>query len=73
MERPHSRWSNREMFKGTNPRGLSSLNLTIVSQSELRLDLDNLPGNPSNKDILQVRKEGIRIGKYLGKKLLPPH
>ena len=61
------------MFKGTNPRGLSSLNLTIVSQSELRLDLDNLPGNPSNKDILQVRKEGIRIGKYLGKKLLPPH
>ena len=73
MERPHSRWSNREMFKGTSPRGLSSSDLTIVSQSKLRLDLGNLLGNPSNKDILQVRKEGIRTRKYLGEKLLPPH
>ena len=61
------------MFKGTSPRGLSSSDLMIVSQSELRLDLGNLPGNLSNKDILQVRKEGIRTRKYLGEKLLPPH
>ena len=61
------------MFKGTSPRGLSSSDLTIVNQSELRLDLGNLLGNPSNKDILQVRKKGIRTRKYLGEKLLPPH
>ena len=73
LERPHSKWSNKEMFKGTSPRGLSSSDLTIVSQSELRLDLGNLPGNPSNKDILQMRKERIRTQKYFGEKLLPPH
>ena len=41
--------------------------------SELWLDLGNLPGNSSNEDRLQVRKEGIRTWKYLGEKLLPPH
>ena len=41
--------------------------------SELRLDLGNLPGNSSNEDRLQVSKERIRIHKYLGEKLLPPH
>ena len=73
LEMPHSKWSNKEMFKGTSPRGLSSSDLTIVSQSELRLDLGNLLGNPSNKDILQMRKEMIRTQKYFGEKLLPPH
>ena len=41
--------------------------------SELRLDLGNLLGNSSNEDRLQVSKERIRIRKYLGEKLLPPH
>ena len=41
--------------------------------SELWLDLGNLPRNSSNENRLQVRKEGIRTQKYLGKKLLPPH
>ena len=61
------------MFKGISPRGLSSSDLRIVNQSELHLNLGNLLGNPSNKDILQVRKEGIRTRKYLREKLLPPH
>ena len=40
---------------------------------KLLLDLGNLPGDSSNKDRLQVRKEVIRSRKYLGEKLLPPH
>ena len=40
---------------------------------KLLLDLGNLPGDSSNEDRLQVRKEVIRPWKYLGKKLLPPH
>ena len=49
------------------------LGLDECQSSELRLDLGNLPGNSSNEDRLQVRKEGIRTQKYLGEKLLPPH
>ena len=41
--------------------------------SELWLDLGKLPGNSSNEDRLQVRKEEIRTRKYLGEKLLPLH
>ena len=41
--------------------------------SELHLNLGNLPGNSSNEDRFQVSKERIRIQKYLGEKLLPPH
>ena len=37
------------------------------------LDLGNLPGDSSNEDRLQVRKEMIRTQKYLREKLLPPH
>ena len=40
---------------------------------ELLLDLSKLPGRSSNEDRLQRCKEGIRIRKYLGKKLPPPH
>ena len=32
MEKPHSRWTNREMFKGTSPRESSSSDLTNVSK-----------------------------------------
>ena len=39
----------------------------------LRLTLDDLPGNSSSKDKLQMYREGIRTQKYLGKKLPPPH
>ena len=40
---------------------------------KLLLNLGNLPGDSSNEDRLQVRKEVIRTRKYLGEKLLPPH
>ena len=40
---------------------------------ELLLDLSKLPGRSSNEDRLQRCKEGIRIRKYLGKKLPPSH
>ena len=32
MERPHSRWTNREMFKGTSLRESPSSDLTNVSK-----------------------------------------
>ena len=37
LERPHSRWSYREMSKGTSPKGSSSLDLTNVSQVNFAL------------------------------------
>ena len=40
---------------------------------KLLFDLGNLPGDSSNEDRLQVRKEVIKPRKYLGEKLLPPH
>ena len=40
---------------------------------KLLLDLGNLPGDSSNEDRLQVRKEVIKPRKYLGEQLLPPH
>ena len=36
-------------------------------------DLDNLPRDSNNEDILQAHTEKIRIHKYLRKKLPPPH
>ena len=32
LERPHRRFPCREMFEGTDPKGLSSLDLTNISQ-----------------------------------------
>ena len=45
----------------------------VCQLDKLLLDLGNLPGDSSNEDRLQVRKEVIRPQKYLGEKLLPPH
>ena len=44
------------------------LRLDECQSSELHLDLGNLPRNSSNEDRLQVRKEMIRIQKYLREK-----
>ena len=55
-------WSERVILLGPDE----------CQSCELLLDLGNLPGNSSNKDRLQVRKEGIRTRKYLGERLLPP-
>ena len=62
-------WLYREMLKDTNLRGCTEK----CQSSKLRLDLGNLPRNSSNEDRLQVSKEKIRIWKYFGEKLLPPH
>ena len=56
-------WSERVILLG----------LDECQSGKLLLDLGNLPGDSSNEDRLQVRKEVIRTRKYLGKKLLPPH
>ena len=36
-------------------------------------DLGDLPRDSNNEDRLQARTERIRIQKYLGEKLPPPH
>ena len=36
-------------------------------------DLDNLPRDSNDDDRFQARTEKIRMQKYLGKKLPPPH
>ena len=66
MERPQSGWSCKERFEGNSPRGSYSSNLTNVSQVGIHLTWVNLPGDSSNEDRLQVRKEVIRTQKYFG-------
>ena len=56
-------WSERVILLGPDE----------CQSGELLLGLSKLPGHSSNEDRLQSCKEGIRIRKYLGKKLLPPH
>ena len=56
-------WSERVILLG----------LDECQSGKLLLDLGNLSEDSSNEDRLQVRKEVIRIRKYLGEKLLPPH
>ena len=56
-------WSERVILLG----------LDECQSGKLLLDLGNLPGNSSNEDRLQMRKEVIRPQKYLGEKLLPPY
>ena len=56
-------WSERVILVG----------LDECQSSKLLLGLGNLPGDSSNEDRFQVRKEVIRTRKYLGEKLLPLH
>ena len=56
-------WSERVILLGPDE----------CQSSRFLLDLGNLPGDSSNEDRLQVRKEVIRPWKYLREKLLPPH
>ena len=56
-------WSERVILFGPDE----------CQSGKLLLDLGNLPGDSSNEDRLQVRKEVIRTRKYLGEKLLSPH
>ena len=65
QERPHSRWSQRNVERHQFERVIF-LGPNECQSSELRFDLGNLPGNSSNEDRLQVSKEMIRIRKYFG-------
>ena len=56
-------WSERVILLGPDE----------CQSGKLLLDLGNLPGDSSNEDRFQVRKEVIRPQKYFGKKLLPYH
>ena len=49
-------WSERVILLGPDK----------FQSGKLLLDLGNLPGDSSNEDRLQVRKEVIRTQKYLG-------
>ena len=57
MKRPHGVWSCREMFVGSDPRGLSSLDLTNVSQVSFYLTWVIFQEIPATKiDFRDVRK-----------------
>ena len=63
QENVQRHWSKRVILLGPDECQLG----------ELLLDLGKLLGRSSNEDRLQRCKEGIRIRKYLRKKLLPPY
>ena len=57
MERPHSGWMCREMFEGNGPKGLSSSDLTNVSQVSFYLTSIIFQEIPTTKiDFKCVRK-----------------
>ena len=56
-------WSERVILLGPNE----------CQSSRHSVDLGNLPGNSNNEDRLQTRTEMIKMQKYLGEKLSPPH
>ena len=57
LERPHSGWSCREMFEGSSLRGLSSSDLTNISQVSLCLTWVTFQEIPATKiDFMCIRK-----------------
>ena len=56
-------WSERVVLLGPDECQLSKHSV----------DLGNLPGDSNNEDRLQTRTEMIKMQKYLGEKLSPPH
>ena len=56
-------WSERVILLGPDE----------CQSSRHSVDLGNLPGNSNNEDRLQTRTEMIKMQKYLGEKLSPPH
>ena len=73
MEMPHSGWTCREMVEGNGPRGLSSSDLTNVSQANFGLTWVTFQEVPTTKIDFRCARKGIRTQKYLEEKLLPPH
>ena len=61
------------MPKEVGPRGIPSLDMTSVGERNLGFPLVHFPGSSRSEDRLPMHMEGIRMQKYLKKKLLPPH
>ena len=57
LGKPHNRWTNREMFKGTSPRESSSSDLTNVSKVNFVLTWITFQKVPAMKiDFRCIRK-----------------
>ena len=61
------------MFRDIDPRGIPSSGLAYVGEVSLGSPLVHLPGSSRGEYRLPMYTEGIKMQKYLGKKLLPPH
>ena len=61
------------MSEDIDPRGLPSSGLAYVGEVGLVSPLVHLPGSSKGEDRLPMYTEGIKMQKYLGKKLLLPH
>ena len=61
------------MSRDIDPRGIPSSGLAYVGEMGLVSPLVHLPRSSKGEDRLPMYTEGIRMQKYLGKKLLPPH
>ena len=61
------------MPKEVGPRGIPSSDMTSVGERKLGFPLVHFPGSSRGEDRLPMHMEGIRMQKYLKKKLLPPH
>ena len=58
MGKPHSRWTNREMFKGTSPRESSSSDLTNVSKVNFVLTWVTFQEVPAMKIDFRCTRKG---------------
>ena len=61
------------MSRNIDPRGIPSSGLAYVGKVSLGSPLVHLLGSFRGEDRLPMYTEGIKMQKYLGKKLLPPH
>ena len=61
------------MSRDIDPRRIPSSGLAYVGEVGLGSPLVHLPGRSIGEDRLPMYTEGIKMQKYLGKKLLPLH
>ena len=61
------------MSRNIGPRGIPSSGLAYVGEEGFGSPLVYLPGSSRGEDRLPMHTEGIKMQKYLRKKLLPPH
>ena len=58
LGKPHNRWTNREMFKGTSPRESSSSDLTNVSKVNFVLTWVTFQEVPAMKIDFRCTRKG---------------